>query len=264
MIRIRRERFTLIELLVVVAIIASLAALLLPALGRARYLARLTVCSGNLDQMGLGVLSYTVDHDSYYPYRKPGAPTDNWSTPFLLNRPNTPTADDRPMFLDYMGTLTIFMCPMTQTPINLAAVNGPAATSSYSLRFGSIMRFGDPATGMYREGDRPVWGGKSFSVLASDAERYASGFSGQTNRHTTHPDRRFLTPFFHSDSTQIVSMWWVSGTTVRGRIERHFLMDDGSVQRLQLDDTDHKVAVVPWHPVSSFTVAQVHTFLPPD
>jgi len=62
-----RARFTLIELLVVVAIIAVLASMLLPALGRARNLARRKVCTSQLRQCYLGLVMYADDHDDTVP-----------------------------------------------------------------------------------------------------------------------------------------------------------------------------------------------------
>ncbi len=82
----KRRGFTLIELLVVIAIIAILAAMLLPALGRAREQARRASCMSNVRSMVQMANMYAVDFEERFPAgwdAAEGEGVEGWDSPFF-------------------------------------------------------------------------------------------------------------------------------------------------------------------------------------
>lgn len=94
--------FTLLELLVVIGIIALLAALLLPVLGRAREAGRATACLSNLRQLGLAIQLYTQDYHHRLPIMR-----DQPAGPRSTNDPPGPDV----VLLPYLGHTNVLRCP---------------------------------------------------------------------------------------------------------------------------------------------------------
>ena len=115
----RQDRFTLIELLIVVGVIAVLAAMLLPALQRARETVNASVCVNNLRQISMGLFMYGDDAGSfpYITYQTGWGYNNDWQyevAPYL----GTPQSQLVPAF-DWRGNaatapdrhVKLYQCP---------------------------------------------------------------------------------------------------------------------------------------------------------
>jgi prepilin-type N-terminal cleavage/methylation domain-containing protein/prepilin-type processing-associated H-X9-DG protein len=197
-----RDGFTLIELLVVIAIIAILAALLLPALAKAKEKVRTAQCLSNMKQLELCYQMYFGDNNDLLPLNFVDNPPQNWILGSAQNDTTT-TNIQRGVLYQYNTSTAIYACPANTVKITLGNTVVPQ-TRTCSIEFSMGGNSASSATGPWTISRNITF--KSYSK-ASQIRRPTNKFVFAEEAQSTLDDGELgLYPLINGAVNQAV--WW--------------------------------------------------------
>lgn len=131
-----QNKFTLIELLIVIAIIAILAAMLLPALNRSREAAKKTQCINTLRQYLSAGQFYAADSDGWWvPVREPGYGRQWYRIPAFVNYLGIKRNSDA----EYTDRFPVsLLCPVSRGALHDLQNGTGNVTSSYGMSYATV------------------------------------------------------------------------------------------------------------------------------
>ncbi len=224
------KRFTLIELLVVIAIIAILAAMLLPALNKARGQARMANCRNNLKTVGQVMTLYASDFGGWAPAHmvNPSAPiggVDNYA--LILSRNG---------YLDHdkmgAGKANVFLCDVHRVMGDgVTTPTGNLRSYAFNVGYDRKYRFDSARPGKMRSCSTVIalfdYYTDTISTPWSSYRIYSAGNDAITvNILDTHGNRRNNVLFFDSHVESVTAPLTYSGIVAQGKYQCNWYEGD--------------------------------------
>jgi prepilin-type N-terminal cleavage/methylation domain-containing protein/prepilin-type processing-associated H-X9-DG protein len=240
--------FTLIELLVVIAIIAILAAMLLPALAKAKEKAHAIACKSNLRQCGLANQMYVGDNDDRLPYAHlpniSGSSSNNWMfllTPYIKQAAfNAGTTTEDSDFAKSVFTCATRLKEELNTDPQL---NPPGGSSPWKISYGmnSATGIGANGTDVTDQGAYQYAGAAKLTSVRSATETFLISDVAWDSGFVAMPWKNgFFKYWNYINNKPIYRAGFKHGNTApKGRVNLTFM--DGHVEDRSLTQTNNFV-----------------------